>query len=46
MTEHLSEQERWALYEARKAAWLEANPSAYPDEVSDFCARLAEELGL
>jgi hypothetical protein len=40
------EQERWVEYERRKRAWLEANPGAWPLEVRDACARIAEELGL
>jgi len=40
------EHERWAEYERRKQAWLEANPGAWPLEVRDMCARIADELGL
>lgn len=36
----------WQQYEARKAAWLEDNPGAWPLEVRDACARIAEELGI
>jgi len=36
----------WREYEKRKRAWLENNPGAWPLEVRDACARIAEELGL
>jgi hypothetical protein len=38
--------QRWALYEARKAAWLAANPGAYPCEIEHAFAYIAWELGL
>lgn len=40
------EGDRLEEYERRKAAWFEANPGAWPLEVRDACARIAEELGL
>lgn len=40
------EAERWAEYEARKAAWLRANPGAWPEEIEHVSAVLARELGL
>lgn len=41
-----TEAERWREYEARKAAWLRANPGAWPEEIEHACAQLARELGL
>lgn len=40
------QQAAWLDYERRKRAWLESNPGAWPLEVRDACARIAEELGL
>lgn len=41
---------RWACFgcsafERRRDAWLFANPGAWPMEIADFEARLAQELG-
>jgi len=36
----------WAEYEARKRAWREDNPGAYPCEIEHAAATIAWELGL
>lgn len=32
-------------FEKRRAAWLDANPGAWPLEVRDACARIRDEVG-
>lgn len=36
----------WQRYEARKAAFLAANPAATPEQYEEACQRAANEVGI
>jgi hypothetical protein len=37
---------RWIAFELRKAAWIRANPGAYPSEYEHAMRVIRDELGL
>jgi len=36
----------WELYEARKQRYLQEHPDATPQEIEEYCKKLAKELNI